>query len=415
MKRSVRRCIGRAPQSHQRRGLSLIWMALILVVLIGFVAMAIDIGRVRLARTELQVAADAAARAAAWKVKSDIVEAENIAVEVAAANQCRNQPIVLNRIEDIEFGTWNRTTRTFTLLTPAEYAQANAVRVTARRIAARSSPIPMTFASVIGVGDMDVSATAIAYVRGGYTAYEGIVGIDWAFMNGNPSTDSYNSTIAPYDPLNPGDKGTILSNGEIELVGTLRVNGDAHPGIDQTVSQTSNVTVTGSKEPLVEPLEFNSVDPGPYVTTNDNADLAGYLDASGNFRLNSNASLTLTGGTYYVHDFYINGTATLTIAGPCTFYITGSTTINGTCQNTASQPSNFRLEVVGSGDVMLSGTSAIYGVVYAPDADVVVKGTNDFYGGIVGKTFIGSGTGDIHYDESIKWEVWQPYRVALVK
>src|SRR5437763_334556 len=50
---------------HQRRGLSAIYVVLILVAMIGFVSLAVDVGRIRLARTEIQLATDAAARAGA--------------------------------------------------------------------------------------------------------------------------------------------------------------------------------------------------------------------------------------------------------------------------------------------------------------------------------------------------------------
>src|SRR5207253_368340 len=75
--------------------------------------------------------------------------------------------------EDIEVGIWNPTLRTFTVLTDTaktpsdERRKANAVHVTGRRIKARDNPIPLIFATVVGVFSSDIEREAIAYVTGG--------------------------------------------------------------------------------------------------------------------------------------------------------------------------------------------------------------------------------------------------------
>ena len=45
-----------------RSGLSIIYVIILLVVLIAFVGFAVDVGRIRLVRSQLQTAAEAAAR-----------------------------------------------------------------------------------------------------------------------------------------------------------------------------------------------------------------------------------------------------------------------------------------------------------------------------------------------------------------
>lgn len=57
---------------HRERGAYLVMMALLLAVLIGFGALAIDLGRVMVLRSEMQNAADAAAIAAAAELRGDI-------------------------------------------------------------------------------------------------------------------------------------------------------------------------------------------------------------------------------------------------------------------------------------------------------------------------------------------------------
>jgi uncharacterized membrane protein len=52
-------------------GFSIIMLVVMLAVLIGFVSLAVDMGRVRLARAELQTVADAAARSGAFSLKDN--------------------------------------------------------------------------------------------------------------------------------------------------------------------------------------------------------------------------------------------------------------------------------------------------------------------------------------------------------
>src|SRR5438067_2329841 len=58
-----------------RRGFAVVQVAILLVVLTGFTSLAVDWGRVQLAKTKLQVVADSAARAAAYNLFSGGVSA----------------------------------------------------------------------------------------------------------------------------------------------------------------------------------------------------------------------------------------------------------------------------------------------------------------------------------------------------
>ena len=56
---------------RQQRGAYMVMMAILIVILIGVAALAIDVGRVLMMRTDMQNAADAAALAAAAELNSD--------------------------------------------------------------------------------------------------------------------------------------------------------------------------------------------------------------------------------------------------------------------------------------------------------------------------------------------------------
>jgi Flp pilus assembly protein TadG len=170
---------GRVAVCRDNRGMALVWVALLLVVFCSFLALAIDIGYMYVARGELQNAADAAALAGAAKLVEGTLlqpEARAEALRYAAENAATKKSVTLasdgsNELKaenDIVVGNWTQS-RNPTFL--AGGTPVNAVQVRARRTAASdpggASPdgaVELFFAKVLG-GNWDhmaVSASAIA-------------------------------------------------------------------------------------------------------------------------------------------------------------------------------------------------------------------------------------------------------------
>jgi type II secretory pathway pseudopilin PulG len=84
-------------QTHAQRGSVLTWFAVLLPVLLGFVALAVDLARLYLVKTELQNAADAAALAGARVYASssatDSANAKAEAQAMAQSNGANGIPI----------------------------------------------------------------------------------------------------------------------------------------------------------------------------------------------------------------------------------------------------------------------------------------------------------------------------------
>ncbi|MGC4030215.1 MAG: pilus assembly protein TadG-related protein [Tepidisphaeraceae bacterium] len=110
----------------------MVYALMIFTALGGIVSLAVDYGHVQLVKTELQRAADAAARAALTDLPSGVTTARNTAVTVAGTNTADSTAVALNTSSDIEFGTWDIPTRTFTVSAVGSEASANAIRITAR-------------------------------------------------------------------------------------------------------------------------------------------------------------------------------------------------------------------------------------------------------------------------------------------
>src|SRR5688572_17274021 len=113
--------IMRTPSRHddrrrrrRRPGMTLVWGIITFTALMAVVSLAVDLGRVQLARTELQQAADAAARYAAAGFPRGVSAAQDNALAAAAENRVLGKPVALVREEDVEFGAWDAAARTFT-------------------------------------------------------------------------------------------------------------------------------------------------------------------------------------------------------------------------------------------------------------------------------------------------------------
>ena len=144
-----------------RHGISLIYVTVLMVVLIGFVSFAVDLGRLQLAKTQLQTATDAAARYGATGLNSGVATVKSMVVAAAAENQVDGSPLVIDPNNDIEFGIWNPATRTFTPVTGAAQSTAKALRVTGRRVASRGTAVPLSFASLLGLSTIDLRFSCV--------------------------------------------------------------------------------------------------------------------------------------------------------------------------------------------------------------------------------------------------------------
>ena len=160
-----------AESNHRRRGIAAVWVALTVLVLVGFVGLALDGGYILLSAHQLQNAADAASLAGAQKVRDNILAAREAAHDLAWANKAAGTPVELslnggNAPEgDIVVGDYDRDTRTFT---PTEI-EPNAVKVVARRIrpeGAEDGGVDLLFGPIFGVDTANVGRQAIARIGG---------------------------------------------------------------------------------------------------------------------------------------------------------------------------------------------------------------------------------------------------------
>ena len=388
MKSAKRRA--RLPQ--RRHGVTVIYLTAGMIIFAGFVSLAIDVAHVWLVHAELQQAADAAVRYGLTGLSTSVTTAQNNAVSAAGDNTADGTSVVLNPSTDIDFGTWTPSTKTFTVLTGAAQSGANALRVRASRSAAKGNAVTCFFGSVLGYGSTDVHAAATGYFSGGY----GLVGLAGIKLSGNSSIGYW----APTGTTN--SYGSIASDGDITLSGNSNIQGDARPGPGQNVSLSGSASVSGSTAPLPAFLTYPNASAGSAATTNNDSAASPYWNSGSNdFNLGGSSSVTLPGGVYYFHNFNTAGQASLTFSGPATVYVYGDMGLSGSTYTSGSLPKNLSIEVIGNGNVNLSGSSALYASVYAPQSQVNLSGSGAIYGSILGWSISTSGTSNIYYDLSL--------------
>lgn len=135
-------------QVGNERGAVLVLVAASMVVMLGFAALAVDVGNLMLVRTESQKAADAAALAAAgWLITAptDSAGARDRAIAFAARNFVAGDSASVLR-EDIDVNL-----------------DSSLVRVRVLNTETRGNAIPTFFARILGVDEVDIGTTATAW------------------------------------------------------------------------------------------------------------------------------------------------------------------------------------------------------------------------------------------------------------
>ena len=368
-------------QHYRRSGISLIWATMILVVLTGLASFAVDYGRVRLARTQLRSACDAAALAAGQHVLSDPIAARNAAIAVAKANRADGQPVELTTT-DVQFVKWDADNFSYQVMTGTNVSKANAVLVTAHRTTARGNPIDLPFAKIVGKETCDVTATAIAMAT---PRKHGVVGLDFIKMTG----DSFAGTVAR------DGRGSMASNGNITLGGSSTVDGDAHPGVGKSVIGANHVN--GSTTPLTAPLVYPPANPGNAATLNDNGKIPGLK--KGSLILGSQQRLELGEGVYYIKDLQLGAGSELRFTAPATVYVTGNVELKGHAKITSVKAEETKLTMLSTATMtmQINGNTRIEADIYAPNAALTMQGTGDIYGTMVFKSIDNSGNTGLHY------------------
>jgi hypothetical protein len=365
-------------QVTSKRGSVLIYTTIASSAIIGFAAMAIDVGRLQAAKSDLQTAVDAAARHAATGIRDNSMQAKAI----AAANENRVDGALLSlNASNVQVGKYDPAARTFTV----NGTPTNAVRVRVTR--ANGIGADTNLARVLGINRVNFDAESLAYDNtisivaatpppstpsnptGGIN---GFVGMDWFNMNGPLTLRAWDSSTQAVTPA--AAWAVARTRGPSNLNSGVNIQGEL-----QTSSSVSMNSATITRGVTSLPAGFGT---GTYAMPTTPA--TGVTNM-GNYNGPSGASQTFAAGKYYFDTFQVPSGKTVTFSGPVELYVNGSTNITGTVITSGNIPSNLKIfGVSGSGMDIGSGATALYAEIYAPNSPMNLN-NRTFYGSMIVK------------------------------
>lgn len=267
----------------------------------------------------------------------------------------------------------------------------------------------------------------------------------------NVGTDSFDSTVAPYNSATAGTNGDVvclttnanslvIGNGKIK--GTVRTPPGGVQGVTATIGSNGSV---GDSNWVATATGFQTNHFKDNFTMGDFPDAtlpnvpAWYTPQSGQAPDGLNYAYLLPGGNYQVVNLtgsvyvgaantvlYVTSSINIGSGGggnknnappeiyiapgaSLTIYMAGSTTTiagNGVV-NATSQAKNFQYYGLPSNTAInITGNGAFFGTIYAPEADLNLKGSgkqsvDDFTGASITKNTTMTGNFNFHYDESL--------------
>jgi hypothetical protein len=417
-------------RNSRRRGVSLIWGAVTLLVLVGFMGLALDTGHVLLTAHQLQNAADAAALAGARAVRDDLDEARAAAVFVAAANAAAKTPVELYLNDgnvpagDIVLGRYDRGDGSFD---PADLSP-NAVKVVARRTDAAHEPLPLIFGQIFGVTTANVSRSATAMIGGGTGA--GLIALcpdcQCALdIYGTPTVDvfpddGYGGTagiqVNSADPCSTCVQGSAeVQADELNMVGDLcltgqpDIEGGINPGSPEIPDPLAELEEPPCDGPVHQAVHTDGTpnQPGTYPAgIVSHASGQNIVLAPGTYCLDGEG-LYINGGDIHAEEVTLYVRDTTPSVGPdSAVYLGGNGIVNITPPTSGPYEFISIFQARGNeNESTIIGTSSmnLEGTLYFPNAPLHIGGTGGSFGNqLIAWTLEIFGTGDfnIAYDGS---------------
>jgi Flp pilus assembly protein TadG len=141
---------------QSRRGVITVLSAFLMILMLGMVAFAVDVGYMMVEQTQLQLAADSAAMAAGANMSSTQSTMTAAAQQYGTYNTAGGKTVSIAS-SDVQYGTWDSTARTFT----NSGSLSNAVKVTARRDNSTGGNTTF-FGRVLGLASFSIPVSAVA-------------------------------------------------------------------------------------------------------------------------------------------------------------------------------------------------------------------------------------------------------------
>lgn len=292
----------------------------------------------------------------------------------------------------------------------------NNVQSTTPAVAYDGRTVPPGMVHLVSIGRCEQAfhqEEALAEVRPGLFS-GAIFGARLIELKGGTSTDSFNSEDGSYGSQSPGRDGNVGTNsiagGAIYLAnadirGEIQIGPGGTEGmVIDTVGHAhyDSCSVRTAPRPLPIQAPPTGTNQGAADTSSGSLNPGIYTTLS----VRSNHNLNLAPGTYvFTEDIELGSGATLNISGNVNLYLLADVHIQGNAQITGTTvPPN--LMIYGGANSQdwdfrgLSNTELACGL-YAPYANLDMRGISNFYGGLIVDTLHTNGQSNFHYDTAL--------------
>jgi len=423
----------------RQRGVTLVWAAITMFVLVGFVALAVDFGYAYYTTQKLQNAADAAALAGAQRVWFSHGEARERAMEYSAANEAGGDAVLLDENAsndpegDIVIGIYDKATRSFTPST--DKMKANAVMVNAkRREGSPNGPLPLVWGGIFGVDSTEFSRWGIAVADGG-PHYSDLIALNdddplsfYIYGHGHLDLGSGTAQVNSSDPKAAMYQGTHITYlyKETNIVGGYDERGN--PKVTEQGDQNEGEDYVPDPLASLPTPAYNPAQPaGTVITGSGSAETRfspGYYP--GGLNMQAGQHVVLEPGIYILgDDFELNGHSTLEGYNTMFYLVNGSVKDNGTGQVYLTPttmdpyaqhhlqfwqaPGNTEMATFNGNSVWTSAaeddpatpdvdeSTQGTGTLYFPDATLELGGNGEMYfNGLIADKIVVYGDGEKH-------------------
>lgn len=385
----------------------------------------------------------AVARSKAWNLCVPVAEA-GLEEAIAHLNQTKGRSLVTNGWQATALGV----TKTFTMRS-GRYD----VQMTNSGVPPAESLGFIESRGIVTVPGSSAQVTRRFRVTTRFRPeLRGIVATDRVTIADLATADSYDSRVAPYNPLAPGDNTFIGNNstmsGQMEISGTAKIYGDVGCG-SATGLNLSSPAVVGDTAFVTNPLNGGRVETGHY-TDNLNAPISAvqnpftgngrgapaggaagsppvpytYLLSGGNYKVNGSLVMDASKNMMVTEDSTLWVSDTVTIKDSAKiiiapgkrlklymekqFYAMDNAQINA--NGLAEQFSYYGL--TSNAQFYMSGFSIFNGSVYAPQAKMDISGNAQLFGGGCCSELVMKGSSKYHFDEALANSKEQPFLIT---
>jgi hypothetical protein len=221
------------------------------------------------------------------------------------------------------------------------------------------------------------------------------------------------STIGSFDPRT----GSIANEGDVYSLKEIKIEQRGHVSGSVAAREKVEVKDDGVVDGDAEAVQIDQSGRGRiggakrYAAARPvgliEVQIPDGLTSLGKIEVNDGSTHTIAGpGSFAVDSIKVEDGELIidNSAGPVTLYSLGTVEILdlGTVSVTDFAPEKFAIYVKPGKNVKLRGDSMFHGLIYAPDSDITLEGTGEFFGSIVGENIQLNDDTRIYYDPQLR-------------